>query len=453
MQNHKWLKILVFILVGTALACNFPTLGQPAQPQTQPEQAEAAPMQPEEVEDEEAPTTEAPTAEPSATPELTHSTIPSNPASISSFITDRSTKALAGERRANADEFAILRFERPFTSETMDYKDYIDITRAELSTASPWVYITIFLEGMPPEGEQVRYGAEFDTDNDGRGDSLVLGLVPSGSDWTTVGVYVYRDSNNNVGGANPIEADGGVKSLDGYDEVLFAEGYNTNDPDGAWIRRAPSGNKVQLAVKSGMLGLDDAYMWSALVDAYVGEPAYFDYNDYFTLGEAGSPVSGNTYYPLKQLALVDNTCRWAVGFTPTGNEPGVCTIPATATPVPPTATVALGSITGYVFNDYNGNGTRDAGEPGISGAPVRLGNGACASSGAGNRNSGGDGGFVFGGLGAGTYCVTVNLSNACGAWLPTTATSHTVTIDQGEAGSAGNFGFGVHVCMLPMINP
>ena len=31
-------------------------------------------------------------------------------------------------------------------------------------------------------------------------------------------------------------------------------------------------------------------------------------------------------YPLKQLAELDNTCRWSVGFTPDGTEPGLCHI-------------------------------------------------------------------------------------------------------------------------------
>ena len=458
MQNLKWFKVLFIVLVLSAMACNLPNIGQmqseqPVEP-AQPE--EAAPAAPAEaaVEEGEAPPAEETVAEATPTPTLSHSSIPAGPASISSFITDRSTKGLAAERRANADEFSMLRLERPYTSESMDYKDYIDITRAELSTAAPWVYITIFLEGLPPEGEQVRYGAEFDIDNDGRGDSMVLGLAPANSDWTTVGVYVYRDSNNNVGGPNPIKADGGIKNLDGYDEVLFAQGYDTADVDGAWIRRAPSGNKIQLAVKSGMLGLDDAYMWGAIADGYVGEPAYFDYNDYFSLAEAGSPVSGNSNYPLKALALVDNTCRWTVGFEPTGNEPGLCYIPPTPTPVPPTSpptTSAPGSISGYVYDDYNGNNARNPGEPGISGATVRLGRGACGSTGAGNRNTGSDGGFVFSGLAAGTYCVTVELSSACGGWLPSGATSRTVTIGEGEAGSAGQFGFSGYVCALPNI--
>lgn len=452
MQKQYYPKLFLVLLMVTAVACNFPILGQvladqPVEPD-QPEAVEAEPEGAEVVEEEAAPPEE-PVEEAAPTETLSHNTIPSGPASTTSYITDRSTKDLASEKRANADEFAVLRFERPYTSETMDYKDYIDITRAELSTSAPWVYITIFLEGLPPEGEQVRYGVEFDTDVDGRGDYLVLGLAPPSGEWTTTGVYVYRDTNDDVGGATPIEADGGVKNLNGYDEVLFAQGYETNDVDGAWIRRAPSGNKIQLAVKSGMVGLDEEYMWGAWVDGYVLEPAYYDYNDYFTSAEAGSPVSGSSTYPLKELALVDNTCRWAVGFDPTGNEPGVCYIPPTPTPAPPTDAPELGSITGLVYNDMNSSNSRDPGESGIGGASVRLGHGSCPSSGAGSRSSGGDGGFVFTGLEAGTYCVTVALDDACGGgWLPTGATSRTVTIGEGEAGSAGNFGYATHVCML-----
>jgi hypothetical protein len=51
------------------------------------------------------------------------------------------------------------------------------------------------------------------------------------------------------------------------------------------------------------------------------------------------------YYPIKALAEVDNTCRWAVGFTPTGSEPGICPVPATPTPIVP------GTISGVIFHN------------------------------------------------------------------------------------------------------
>jgi hypothetical protein len=53
---------------------------------------------------------------------------------------------------------------------------------------------------------------------------------------------------------------------------------------------------------------------------------WFDYNDHFSQAQAGSPLGGSANYPLKAFFEVDNTCRWVVGFTPTGNEPGICPV-------------------------------------------------------------------------------------------------------------------------------
>jgi hypothetical protein len=49
-----------------------------------------------------------------------------------------------------------------------------------------------------------------------------------------------------------------------------------------------------------------------------------DYVDQFTNQQAGSPVRSNPYYPLKALYAIDNTCRQAYGFVPTGYEPQLC---------------------------------------------------------------------------------------------------------------------------------
>jgi hypothetical protein len=40
--------------------------------------------------------------------------------------------------------------------------------------------------------------------------------------------------------------------------------------------------------------------------------------------QAGSPNPGYEVYPLKDMAEIDNTCRLAVGFAPTGKELGLC---------------------------------------------------------------------------------------------------------------------------------
>ena len=56
-----------------------------------------------------------------------------------------------------------------------------------------------------------------------------------------------------------------------------------------------------------------------------------DYNDHFTIEQAGSPVRDNQYYPLQALFAVDNVCRMSVGFNLSGNEPQACPVDKTKT--------------------------------------------------------------------------------------------------------------------------
>jgi len=328
------------------------------------------------------------------TPTVIHVTFPAGPGGTASYMTDRSSAALASERRAIADNLDTLQVERPFTANVMDYEGYLDITRGELSLGAPWIYVTIFLEGTPPAGSTAVYGVEVDLDIDGRGDYLIVGLAPSGSEWTTNGVRILRDTNNDVGAANPIKADppsGG----NGYDELVFDQGQGT-DPDAAWIRLDPgSGTKVQVAFKSAAIGSPDDWTWGVWADEGVNKPEWFDYNDHFTAAEAGSPTSGSSNYPVKAVAAVDNSCRWAVGFTPDGTEPGICAVPPTPTPVP------SGSIAGRVTNLGGG----------FTGGTVMLGQGSCSSSGYKATSLSSDGYYSFTSLPAGTYCVTVDTSS------------------------------------------
>ncbi len=346
----------------------------------------------------EQPATEEPSAEPpTPTPTVEHQVIPSSPAGVQSFITDRSTASLAGERRAIADNFDWNLVERPFTAEVMDYKDYLDITRAEISLNPPFMYITIYLEGAAPTDSTAAYGVEVDTDVDGHGDWLILGQVPADSTWTTDGVRACRDANGDVGGPTPMRTDPPHASRDGYEDCVFEGGYGIG-PDEAWIRRDPShADRVQIAFMFTLIGSDGQFVWGAWSDEGVQEPAWFDYHDHFTFTEAGSPASESSNYPLKAMAAMDNTCRWSYGFTLTGSEIGVCPVPATPTPVP------QGSINGYVSEGYGGpgpSGTR------ISGVSITLGQGSCPSSGYKSTSTNSDGYFSFNQLPAGDYCVT-----------------------------------------------
>jgi hypothetical protein len=328
------------------------------------------------------------------TPTVTHITFPASPGGVTSFMTDRSSAALAGERRAIADNFDLNLLERPFTSQAMDYRGYLDLNRGELSIGAPWIYVSLFLEQAPPAGALAYYGVEVDIDVDGRGDYLITGLAPASTEWTTDGVRVLRDTNNDVGGARPVAADPPAGG-DGYDELVFDQGQGS-DPDAAWIRLSPaSASQVQIAFKYSVIGSPDEWTWGVWADEGLNQPGWFDYNDHFTPAEAGSPTSGSSLYPIKALAAVDSSCRWAVGFTPDGDEPGICYVPPTPTPTP------TGSIEGRVTNLAGG----------FTGGSVQLGLGSCPSSGASSTSINASGYYKFSNLGPGTYCVTVTTSS------------------------------------------
>jgi hypothetical protein len=363
--------------------------GQPAAPEAVTPGAPADTVAPAETATE--------TAEPSPTsrPPVVHTTQPGNPGGATNFVYDRSSKTLANERRAIGDDYTRNWLERPFSADAMEYQAHLDLTRVEYAVGAPWIYFTLFVEGLPPEGSTAAYAIEIDMDKDGRGDWLIAGEAPPDSNWTTDGVRAYRDTNNDVGASRPMLTDAPVTTGTGYDELVFDEGYAT-DPDAAWIRRASSGaSEIEIAVKNSLIGQYGEFLWGGWTDEGVQNPAWSDYHDRFTLAEAGSPANDSSNYPLKAVSAVDSTCRWGAGFTPAADDPGVCPVPPTPTPEP------VGSIAGRVTN--LGGGFNDG--------KVKLGQGSCSSTGYKSTGVSSDGYYKFEGLPAGTYCVTVDTSS------------------------------------------
>lgn len=386
-------------------------------------------------------------AEPTATPEIVHVTFPSNPAGADSWMTDRSSLSYADQRTTASDNFDFNLLERPFTSQQMDYQAYLDITRAEWSAVSPWVYVTIFLEDGPPNPSEALYGVEIDVDLDGRGDWIIYGQAPGSTDWTTDNVMACRDTNNDVGGTRAIRADPPSSSWNGYDDCVFESGLGT-DPDTAWIRLNPSDpDSVQLAFKFSLIGSDDELLWGAWSDDGPHQLAMLDYNDMFTFEQAGSPLNTSSLYPINELYSVDNSCRWTFDFEPTENLPGMCPLPATPTATfTPTATPEPASVSGYVFYDTNLNGVRNAGEPGLSPWTVRLGAGACSSSGLATTTTTSSGYYGFNNLPAGTYCISVVFSSSCGGYNTDSVHPRTVTLNPGQNLTYINFAFWTVLC-------
>jgi hypothetical protein len=111
--------------------------------------------------------------------------------------------------------------------------------------------------------------------------------------------------------------------------------------------------------------------------------------------------------------------------------------------------VALGDIQ---LGAFGANAVRDAGEPGFANVRLRLGSGACPSTGLAEATTNGDGNYRFSGLEPGTYCVTLdplfdgnpNILIPGGVTYPSRAGESgqwTVKVSYGEAKYGIDFGW------------
>ena len=224
------------------------------------------------------------------------------------------------------DQFVNNLFERPFNANSMDtYFPYIDIVDTQGFLDDTWGYATITLSGTDANGKlPAKYGVELDLNKDGRGDWLIIASNPSSTAWSTQGVQAWKDTNGDVGGSLPIIADKVVSNGDGYETLVFDQGKGSDNPDGAWVRISPDDNKtINLAFKLSMLGNPKSYAMGSWAGSDLN-PAQFDLNDHMNHLQAGDPDPKVQLYAIKALSEIDNTCRLAIGFVPTGKEPGLC---------------------------------------------------------------------------------------------------------------------------------
>jgi hypothetical protein len=298
--NLSW---LVLGLVLLAAACNLPASG-------------SAPA----AGDTSAPVGEAPTAE-------FHGAVPvSMPEKRADHAGDVDSHTNANKRAVSGgDVFVEGLYERPFNSDTMDtYFPYLDIVDTQGFLDDTWGYATITLQNSDSEGALAgQYAVELDLSKNGHGEWLIRVLRPSAADWSTKGVQAWKDPDGDVGANIALTADEGAPGGDGYETLVFDQGQGDLQ-DGAWARIDPNDpNAVDFAFKLSMIGSPDSYAMGSWAGSVI-DPELFDHNDHMTHIQAGSPNPGYEVYPLKQLAEIDNTCRLAIGFAPTGKEPGLC---------------------------------------------------------------------------------------------------------------------------------
>jgi len=333
MKKNKSIIQFGLILIFGMLACNMPgitiNLGNDPVPATLAATTTDLPALPASPTPAEAATA---TESPSPTPELptptqtvSHSLVPSTIVKMGNLINDVVSVDTAAEKRAPyGDSYDINRFERPFMQD-MTYVADLDIVTFNMAHDEKFFYVSIELIGTDPNNDLgINYGVELDTNADGFGDMIIIARPPYNVDWSTDNVQIVQDTNRDTGGLSAEKAEAPLPG-DGYDEIIFDGGRGANDdPDLAWVR-VNAGNKatVQFAFKKSWAGTK--FMYGVIADAGLKSVADMDYVDRFTEEEAGSPVRGEPYYPLKAVYGVDNVCREVFGFTGTKQEPQRCT--------------------------------------------------------------------------------------------------------------------------------
>ncbi len=262
---------------------------------------------------------------------IQHQTIPiSLPDKRSGQAGDFDSSAVLENKTAiGGDRFTYGRFERPFNANTMDvYFSQLDIVDTSISEDDIWIFGTIKIQA--PDASNAlsgKYAIELDTNLDGKGDWLIVASNPNSTDWGVEGVQIFEDTNHDVGGEMPTLTDESAVNGDGFESLVFDQGQG-NDADSAWVRVSPSdANSVEIAVKKSVLGNSQKYLINMWAGTSLLDPALFDFNDHFSHEQAGAADRGlEYYYPIKEVYEIDSSCRMAVGFQPTGKEPGLCEV-------------------------------------------------------------------------------------------------------------------------------
>jgi hypothetical protein len=171
--------------------------------------------------------------------------------------------------------------------------------------------------------------------------------------------------------------------------------------------------------------------------------------------------------PLANLnAVTDSQGNFTFGTVPFGNFTLTETVPAgfaqTAPPPPGTSSGTInfaqrnstghlfgnralaGTVSGTKFNDTNGNGVRDAGEPGLSGVTIRLTDAAGAVR---TTTTDASGAFSFTNVSAGAYVVSEVVPSGFTQTAPAAPGTFAITVATGQ--TVGNLLFGNRASTVP----
>lgn len=245
-------------------------------------------------------------------------------------IHDQVNTSTASQKRAfGGEQYSLGRFERPFDNE-MKYLPYLDIVKSTLQRGDAvFIYTTIQVADKvsSADGNTALYGLELDTNSDGRPEFLILAEAPVDDKWTVKGVNVWKSSS-----AYAIASKNGpsipVTGSAGFDLNVFKSG-DGDVKNLAWVRLSPEkDDTVEIAFRNSLIGGEKGkFVWRPVTDGSPYPTTEYNLHLNYTIVQAGSPLIDSLFYPLKDVFAVDNTCRVASGYEPSGKEPGLCPLP------------------------------------------------------------------------------------------------------------------------------
>jgi len=203
-------------------------------------------------------------------------------------------------------------FERPLNEELTELFPQLDIIEAEFGQDENWYYTRILVfselvENLILDGV---YAIEIDLDLDARGDILIVATAPGiypFDEWTSDGVQVWLDANDDVGGPQAMLVDPRYDG-DGYETLVVDSGIG-DDPDLAYVKTYsdPPG-LLEFGFKAALLEGAESFEWWVWAMGVDLTAAKYDPVDFF---------------PQDTLFALDNTCGWIFGSYPR-DLPNIC---------------------------------------------------------------------------------------------------------------------------------
>jgi hypothetical protein len=259
--------------------------------------------------------------------------------------------------------------ERPFSSNQDKRYLNVDIDKVYVGADDTFFYLAIDVFGYgftqivgdpDTEGNEMNDYFGYEVNNpSGQG---------SAGTWRQGEVRVWEDSDESVGGTDPLLAEGPIDT-NGYDNLYWELGntsteYNTV-PDGAWARvRGDDGTIVELAVRHTLFSNPAQAAMRAWVSQGAQDVSIYYYHDKRNSLTHGSPYPDHQDSPPANVYEIDNSSGVGVFISPDGSISGTVYLDddpqngaidsATDTPLP--------NVTIELYEDTNGDGVLSTAE-------------------------------------------------------------------------------------------